>query len=81
MKYFLSRVLCIAALAIFATAENIYISFPGPGVSWNPGANVSIRWIVNSGGIPVESINLDIMDGDANNAILVKNVATNIQSK
>lgn len=81
MKLILIFTLIASLVITLITAENIYISFPGPGVSWNPGANVSIRWIVNSGGIPVDAINLDIMDGDANNAVLVKSIATNIQAK
>lgn len=81
MRIILALACVIATFAAFATAENIYISFPGPGVTWNPGANVSIRWIINSGGNPVDAVNLDIMDGDANNAVLVKSVAVNIQAK
>ena len=72
----------LAVLSIMAVkAENVYISYPGPGVTWNPGANVAIRWSMNPGGIPVEYVNLDIMNGDAANAVLVSTVAVNIYAK
>jgi hypothetical protein len=65
-------------------SESIYILYPGPGVNWNPGANVAVRWNVNrnsNNGSPVDTINLDLMDGDANNAVLVKNIAVNVQAQ
>lgn len=70
---------CVASVVY---GESIYLNYPGPGTHWNPGANVAVRWSVHSGsGTPVQFLSLDIMNGDAANAVLVAPIASRIPAQ
>lgn len=68
----------LVVLVGVASATDFYITSPYSSVSWKAGETVKITWNVIAGGSDVSSVQVDLMDGDDNNAKVVMPIASNI---
>lgn len=61
-----------------AVATDFYITSPYDSVAWRAGKPAKITWDIIPGGPEISSINVDLMDGDDNNAHVIQPIASGI---
>jgi hypothetical protein len=75
---FLSLLLCFILKPAFTT--DFYITNPYSVSKWRQNDNVKISWNIIPGGHDIESVNIDLMDGDDDNASLIANIGSSISA-
>lgn len=72
--YIFLLVLCLG----FASAIDFYITSPYSATRWTAGSVAKITWNILEGGAKVDSVNVDLMDGDDNNASVIASLASGV---
>lgn len=72
--YFLLLVLSLGP----ASAIDFYITSPYSATRWTAGSVAKITWNILEGGSKVDSVNVDLMDGDDSNANVIASLANGV---
>ena len=74
----LAAILLLLKFISYTGAIDYYITSPYDAISWTIGKEATVTWNILPGGPVIESINVDLMDGNDMSANVVCNIATGL---